>query len=65
MQILIHTPEPKAIRKAIYTTNAIESLNSVIRKSIKNRKIFMISVRLSIAGILAREDIKILSVYVQ
>jgi transposase-like protein len=25
---------------AIYTTNAIESLNSVIRKSIKNRKIF-------------------------
>lgn len=31
---------PKAIRKAIYTTNAIESLNSVIRKSIKNRKIF-------------------------
>ena len=31
---------PEAIRKAIYTTNAIESLNSVIRKSIKNRKIF-------------------------
>ncbi|MCF6228051.1 MAG: transposase, partial [Planctomycetes bacterium] len=28
------------IRKAIYTTNAIESLNSVIRKSTKNRKIF-------------------------
>ncbi|WP_066046126.1 IS256 family transposase [Bathymodiolus septemdierum thioautotrophic gill symbiont] len=31
---------PEAIRKAIYTTNAIESLNSMIRKSIKNRKIF-------------------------
>ena len=31
---------PEAIRKAIYTTNAIESLNSVIRKSINNRKIF-------------------------
>lgn len=31
---------PEAIRKVIYTTNAIESLNSVIRKSIRNRKIF-------------------------
>lgn len=31
---------PKDIRKVIYTTNAIESLNSVIRKAIKNRKIF-------------------------
>ncbi len=31
---------PEDIRKAIYTTNAIESLNSVIRKAIKNRKIF-------------------------
>ncbi len=31
---------PKDIRKAIYTTNAIESLNSVIRKAIKNRKVF-------------------------
>jgi transposase-like protein len=31
---------PDDIRKAIYTTNAIESLNSVIRKSIKQRKIF-------------------------
>jgi len=31
---------PEAIRKVIYTTNAIESLNSVIRKAIKNRKIF-------------------------
>lgn len=31
---------PKEIRLIIYTTNAIESLNSVIRKAIKNRKIF-------------------------
>jgi putative transposase len=31
---------PEDIRKAIYTTNAIESLNSVIRKAIKNRKLF-------------------------
>ena len=28
------------IRKAIYTTNAIESLNMVIRKAIRNRRIF-------------------------
>ena len=31
---------PGEIRRIIYTTNAIESLNSVIRKAIKNRKIF-------------------------
>jgi transposase-like protein len=31
---------PNDIRKAIYTTNAIESLNSVIRKAVKNRKVF-------------------------
>lgn len=31
---------PKDIRKVIYTTNAIESLNSVIRKAIKTRKLF-------------------------
>lgn len=31
---------PNDIRKAIYTTNAIESLNSVIRKSVKTRKLF-------------------------
>ena len=31
---------PADIRKAIYTTNAIESLNSVIRKAIKKRKFF-------------------------
>ena len=29
---------PPAIRKAIYTTNAIESVNSVIRKFTRNRK---------------------------
>ena len=28
------------IRRAIYTTNAIESLNSVIRKAVKKRKLF-------------------------
>ncbi|MBU2924828.1 transposase [Colwellia sp. C2M11] len=28
------------IRKAIYTTNAIESLNYVRRKAVKNRKVF-------------------------
>ncbi len=31
---------PDDIRKAIYTTNAIESLNSVIRHAIKKRKLF-------------------------
>ena len=31
---------PPEIRKAIYTTNAIESLNSVIRKATKKRKLF-------------------------
>ena len=31
---------PQDIRKAIYTTNAIESLNSVIRHAIKKRKVF-------------------------
>jgi putative transposase len=31
---------PEDIRKAIYTTNAIESLNSVIRKATKRRKLF-------------------------
>lgn len=29
---------PPSIRKAIYTTNAIESVNSVIRKFTRNRK---------------------------
>ena len=31
---------PPEIRKAIYTTNAIESLNSVIRKATQRRKLF-------------------------
>ncbi|MBA0216174.1 IS256 family transposase [Pectobacterium brasiliense] len=31
---------PPDIRKAIYTTNAIESLNSVIRQATKKRKVF-------------------------
>ena len=31
---------PPAIRRAIYTTNAIESLNSVIRKATRQRKVF-------------------------
>lgn len=31
---------PDEIRKVIYTTNAIESLNSVIRKALNNRKLF-------------------------
>ncbi len=31
---------PPAICKVIYTTNAIESLNSVIRKATKRRKLF-------------------------
>jgi transposase-like protein len=31
---------PDDIRRVIYTTNAIESVNSVIRKAVKNRKVF-------------------------
>jgi transposase-like protein len=31
---------PRPIRKAIYTTNAIESVNSVIRKFTRNRKLY-------------------------
>ena len=31
---------PPPIRKAIYTTNAIETVNSVIRKFTRNRKIY-------------------------
>lgn len=31
---------PKDIRKVIYTTNAIESLNASLRKVIKNKRIF-------------------------
>jgi len=39
-RIIVLFDYPDEIRKVIYTTNAIESLNSVIRKAIKNRKIF-------------------------
>ncbi len=38
LNTLFNYPEDK--RKVIYTTNAIESLNSVIRKVIKKRKLF-------------------------
>ena len=31
---------PKAIRQIIYTTNAIESLNSQLRKVTKNKRVF-------------------------
>lgn len=31
---------PDEIRKVIYTTNAIESLNSVIRRAVEKRKLF-------------------------
>lgn len=31
---------PKNIRKAIYTTNAIESLNSLIRTAVNKRKVW-------------------------
>ena len=31
---------PKDVRKAIYTTNAIESLNSVLRSAVNKRKVF-------------------------
>ena len=31
---------PEDIRRVIYTTNAIESLNSVIRKAVNNRRLF-------------------------
>ncbi len=37
---------PEDIRTAIYTTNAIESLNSVIRKAVKNRKVFLMMIQL-------------------
>jgi putative transposase len=32
--------QPEEIRKVIYTTNAIESLNGSIRKVIKNKRVF-------------------------
>ncbi len=43
---------PEAIRKVIYTTNAIESLNSIITHAIKKRKVFPTdeSVKSGVAG---------------
>lgn len=38
LAVMFHFPEE--IRKVIYTTNAIESLNSVIRKVVRKRKVF-------------------------
>ena len=40
MQVRTLFDFPPEIRKAIYTTNAIESLNSVIRSATKKRKLF-------------------------
>ena len=40
MDIITLFDFPAPIRKAIYTTNAIESVNSVIRKFTRNRKIY-------------------------
>jgi putative transposase len=37
-EIIVLFEFPSAIRRAIYTTNAIESVNSVIRKFTRNRK---------------------------
>lgn len=39
-QIIPFLQYPKDIRKAVYTTNAIESVNSSLRKIIKNRQLF-------------------------
>ena len=38
--LITHFDYPPEIRTVIYTTNAIESLNSVIRKSVRKRKLF-------------------------
>ena len=40
MQVRTLFDFPPEIRRAIYTTNAIESLNSVIRSATKKRKLF-------------------------
>ena len=38
---ILHTgPFPEEIRKVIYTTNSIESVNRQIRKIIKNKGVF-------------------------
>ena len=38
--LMIFLQYPEEIRKVIYTTNAIESLNSQLRKVTKNKKVF-------------------------
>ena len=38
--LMVFFEYPKDIRKVIYTTNAIESLNSVIRTAVNKRKVF-------------------------
>jgi putative transposase len=38
--LIIFLQYPKAIRRIIYTTNAIESLNSQLRKVTKNKRVF-------------------------
>lgn len=47
---------PEDIRKAIYTTNAIESLNSVIKKAINKRKLFPTDESARKVGFLAIRD---------
>ena len=37
---MIFLQYPEAIRKIIYTTNAIESLNNQLRKVTKNKRVF-------------------------
>lgn len=38
--LMIFLQYPEAIRKIIYTTNAIESLNNQLRKVTKNKRVF-------------------------
>ena len=37
---MIFLQYPEAIRRIIYTTNAIESLNNQLRKATKNKRVF-------------------------
>ena len=38
--LIVFLQYPEAIRKIIYTTNSIESLNSQLRKVTKNKRVF-------------------------
>jgi transposase-like protein len=40
LELLTLFDYPEEIRRMIYTTNAMASLNSVIRKATKNRRVF-------------------------